>query len=539
MRIILTYVVSIILAIPALVSCSHGGYPRVLAEADRLCDSDADSAVRMLRRLEKRMTDQPEAVEMYWRLLLIKASDKASQPMCSPADIVAIVEYYKEKGDRQLLPEALYYAGRVFRTCNDALEARRYFLTAIETIDKSDVPEDFTRLKGKCLSQIGSVYLFQELCEESVRMYQKAFDLNHDSSDTIGMIFNLRDVANAYLTMSKPDSSLIYSDRGLALAENIRDTLFLNELYLLKAAARIEQERYDDAHDDYSKATLLMKGKPTIAQLSIGARLAYATGDTSECRKMASVMIADGNLHDRRWASRILAELAVAAGDQVESLNLIRNYIALDDSVSRIDRAQTILKMNSLYDYSIKESENYNLKAENKWLLTLFWCAVGILASLAFALITYIRYKRQQNTLMELKIEKLQTLRKEEEAKDKETVQRESDSVKSSNIYNEICRMLNSPLDSGTLSDAQWQEIASVIRRTYPDFENRLLSVCKMNENEMRVCLLLKMGLTPSAIATLTCHSKESVSSTRRRLFEKAFGQKKSPRDWDDFIRTL
>lgn len=534
-----SFLLSVVICLLTFVSCRHDGYPRVLSEADRLSEVDADSALRLLRPLEQRMTHGPEADEMYWRLLMVKVSDKALNTDCTPAQIERIVNYYKGKGDKQLLPEALYYAGRVYRTCNDALGARRYFLAAIEAIDNSDAPEDFAGLKGKCFSQIGSVYLYQDLCEESVRMYQQAFAINHESSDTTGMIFNLRDVANAYLTMSKPDSSLIYTDKGLTLAGQIRDTLFLNELYLLRSAARIERGEYGRAGADYLKAAMLVDGTPSMAQICIGARLAYATKDTAECRKMGAKMLSNGNLHDKRWAARILSELAVTAGDTEKSMNLIKQYIALDDTVTKLDRAQTILKMNALYDYSRKENENTVLKTQNTRLLTFFWCAIGIMASLAVSIVLYIRYKKQQHALMQLKIERLQALRRENDAKDKETVRKESASVESSEIYREICRMSNSPQGPNPLNDAQWKEIASVIEDTYPGFENRLLSLCRINENEMRVCLLIKMGFAPTLIAALTCHSKESVSATRRRLFEKAFGQKKSPRDWDDFIRTL
>ena len=43
----------------------------------------------------------------------------------------------------------------------------------------------------------------------------------------------------------------------------------------------------------------------------------------------------------------------------------------------------------------------------------------------------------------------------------------------------------------------------------------------------------------PKGIALLTAHSKESVASTRARLYQKFFGQKGSSKDWDDFVLSL
>lgn len=523
----------------AIVSCKHEGYPHILMEADRLADQDPDSALRLLKSIEERMSLEPEATEMYWKLLMIKASDKSYEPICTPAESERIVRYYSDSGDKELLPEALYYAGRVYRTYNDALEARKYFLRAIEEIDKSNTPDDFNRLKGKCLSQIGSVYLYQDLCGESVRMYQRAFEINHESNDTVGMIFNLRDVANAYLSMSKPDSSLIFSNRGIGLASATCDTLFLNELYLLRSAAEIECGDYKNAQHDLEKAESMFSGKPSIAQLTIGARLAYAIGDTVECGRIARKMFTEGNIHDKRWAARILAELMLRADNPGESMNMIKEYIILDDSVTKINRASTILKMNALYDYSRKEAENTALKAQNSKLVWIFWTSVALLASLFVSGMLYLRYKKQQHALMKLKIEKLEAMRKKYEAKDIVTIKKENASIESSEIYKLINRQINSPEGPKGLDESQWDEVSKAIETISPNFKQRLVSLCKMNDNEIKVCLLIKMGFAPSVIAALTYHSKESVSATRRRLFEKAFGQKRTPHEWDEFIRSM
>ena len=34
-------------------------------------------------------------------------------------------------------------------------------------------------------------------------------------------------------------------------------------------------------------------------------------------------------------------------------------------------------------------------------------------------------------------------------------------------------------------------------------------------------------------------HSKEAITSNRRRLYEKVFGKKGTPKDWDSFILSL
>jgi len=60
-----------------------------------------------------------------------------------------------------------------------------------------------------------------------------------------------------------------------------------------------------------------------------------------------------------------------------------------------------------------------------------------------------------------------------------------------------------------------------------------------MSEQDYHVCLLIKVRATPKDISTLTIHSKESVATTRSRLYQKIFGRKGSTHEWDEFIWSL
>ena len=67
----------------------------------------------------------------------------------------------------------------------------------------------------------------------------------------------------------------------------------------------------------------------------------------------------------------------------------------------------------------------------------------------------------------------------------------------------------------------------------------KLYSLYNMSDQDYRVSLLIKIRIQPKDIATLTTHSKESVASTRSRLYQKVFGKKGSTKDWDDFILSI
>ena len=98
-----------------LCACREGRYPRVLLQADSLAEVAPDSALRLLDGWADSVPTVPERVRMYYRLLTVKAADKAYITHTSDSIIRPVLDYYEQEGDRRLLPEAYYYAGRVYR----------------------------------------------------------------------------------------------------------------------------------------------------------------------------------------------------------------------------------------------------------------------------------------------------------------------------------------------------------------------------------------------------------------------------------------
>ena len=84
-----------------------------------------------------------------------------------------------------------------------------------------------------------------------------------------------------------------------------------------------------------------------------------------------------------------------------------------------------------------------------------------------------------------------------------------------------------------------WTELTEVVNSVYTGFTEKLYSLYRMSEQDYHVSLLIKVRIQPKDIALLTAHSKESVASTRSRLYSKVFGMKGSSKDWDDFILSL
>ena len=152
---------------------------------------------------------------------------------------------------------------------------------------------------------------------------------------------------------------------------------------------------------------------------------------------------------------------------------------------------------------------------------------------------TLLRKLGDENSLLRLELEEKKAtlyynnkvaMLENEKRQQAETV------IFSSDIYHRIQECLNG---GRSLSHHDWTALAEMVNSIYTGFTEKLYSLYRMSEQDYHVSLLIKVRVQPKDIALLTAHSKESVASTRSRLYSKVFGKKGSSKDWDDFVLTL
>ena len=152
---------------------------------------------------------------------------------------------------------------------------------------------------------------------------------------------------------------------------------------------------------------------------------------------------------------------------------------------------------------------------------------------------TLLRKLGDENSLLRLELEeKKATLNYNNKVAmlENEKRQQAETVIFSSDIYHRIQECLNG---GRSLSHHDWTALAEMVNSIYTGFTEKLYSLYRMSEQDYHVSLLIKVRVQPKDIALLTAHSKESVASTRSRLYSKVFGKKGSSKDWDDFVLTL
>ena len=521
-----------------------------------------------------------EDARMEERLRRIQAADKAFVVQESTDEIDSIVHYFEKHPSKELLPLSYYYAGRIYSDLEDAPQALDYFQKVLEC-----EPQD--SLAALAHSQMGSLLLRQRMVTASIEHVQAAYEYDVQQADTTGMIFDLRDMGNAFrCTEDEVDSCLNYYEEALRLATEQGDTLMQEELkgsiavYLiqtdsLQAARQLLHPLLVDINQrDASSASTLR---------SIAAEYYLKTGNTDSACIFFEQLTESGTLYAKQEAYRQLAKHSLAKGDLQKAADLLLNYEKYTDSIAITMQTEALSQADALFNYRLWERENQRLMKTMTKTKTIAAGAIGLLLLSGFTMLFLHERNKRKQIVQQLHMERMKELQEqqykrslaymeENEKKMKEleeqmektgqentllrkTIQKlkyanelasiqilehqQADKqVKSSSIYQRIQMRLNNKESIG-MNDEIWKELEEVVEQAYNGFLKRVEDLCPLNWQERNLCLLLKAGFSPSNIAILTAHSKQSISSTRSRLYERTFLEKGTPSQWDEFILSI
>jgi len=216
-------------------------------------------------------------------------------------------------------------------------------------------------------------------------------------------------------------------------------------------------------------------------------------------------------LTDREWFLLIIGMVVYAVLFVVTVQNSRRKMVAMHEKIRTLQESQQAQSSQSIAQNEAKIAE----------------------------LETLLKKLGDENSLLRLELEeKKATLDYHNKVARLENEKREhaETMIFSSDVYQRLQSCLN---HGRSLTQQDWTELTEVVNGIYTGFTEKLYSLYRMSEQDYHVSLLIKVRIQPKDIALLTAHSKESVASTRSRLYSKVFGMKGSSKDWDDFILSL
>lgn len=572
-----------ILLLMCICACTNKPYPQSLRVADSLIHNNPDSAVILLEELKRSMAFEPQATQMYYQLLTIKAKDKAYITHTSDSLIKTVVKYYKERKDRERLPETYYYAGRVYRDLGDAPQALEYLQKAIEsTKDCTDY-----RLISRIYSQTGTLYLYQDTYDQALEVFRKAYQYCLSDKDSIGMVYSLRDIGRTFTTLNCADSALYYYKGALNYAEQIHNNHLVGVVQAELSGLYIQLEMYPEAFTAIQCSNKYIKGHNIAPFYAILADYYYYTNQLDSATFYYTQIASFDDLYQKQGSYKGLGNIARKKGQYKEAMEYFDKYLIYTDSIKDITNTETIRKMQSLYNYQLKEKENSKLQRQaanyKLWNILLIFS----LLSLVFLFIAYHQFRKKKEQQQLVKQERIKQIQKERYAqsntyleKNKEQikevelslhkaeiekdqlrqdllkaqksliektneqitatqrVQKQSElALKHSDIYKKFHFAVQGSDEK--IGNDDWKELMCAVDEAYNQFTTRLLELYPMKTIEIQVCVLIKIGLSPAQIAFITIRSRQAISSIRKRLYSKVMGKDGTPEQWDIFISTF
>jgi uncharacterized protein YxeA len=211
------------------------------------------------------------------------------------------------------------------------------------------------------------------------------------------------------------------------------------------------------------------------------------------------------------------------------------------DSIQEITATEIVAQMHASYNYQLREKENIKLKEILAYKDKILFIATLIALVLMLSIIIALFYFRHKNLVLKIRIERKKRVETAIKlASFTEEYAHKEEELAKSHIAIRIKKILNDPDNvNKLLSEDDWTELERLIERLYPDFRERILEVSKLTSFKLHICLLLKAKIAIADIALLTQHSAEAITSARRRMAQKAFGENSTPVEWDDFIKSL
>lgn len=564
-------------------ACTNKPYPQSLRVADSLIHNNPDSAVILLEELKRSMAFEPQATQMYYQLLTIKAKDKAYITHTSDSLIKTVVKYYEERKDRERLPETYYYAGRVYRDLGDAPQALEYLQKAIEsTKDCTDY-----RLISRIYSQTGTLYLYQDTYDQALEVFRKAYQYCLSDKDSIGMVYSLRDIGRTFTTLNCADSALYYYKGALNYAEQIHNNHLVGVVQAELSGLYIQLEMYPEAFTAIQCSNKYIKGHNIAPFYAILADYYYYTNQLDSATFYYTQTASFDDLYQKQGSYKGLGNIARKKGQYKEAMEYFDKYLICTDSIKDITNTETIRKMQSLYNYQLKEKENSKLQRQaanyKLWNILLIFS----LLSLVFLFIAYHQFRKKKEQQQLVKQERIKQIQKERYAqsntyleKNKEQikevelslhkaeiekdqlrqdllkaqksliektneqitatqrVQKQSElALKHSDIYKKFHFAVQGSDEK--IGNDDWKELMCAVDEAYNQFTTRLLELYPMKTIEIQVCVLIKIGLSPAQIAFITIRSRQAISSIRKRLYSKVMGKDGTPEQWDNFISTF
>ena len=576
--------VSIVPTLLSVVSCGQQAADRDISAADSLSEAAPQRAMTLIDSLEGEST-MNKSRHMKVLLLKAKVRNKLAMPM-STDSLKYIADYFDKHGDSNERMLAYYILGCAYFDGKDAPMALQYFHEAAAKADTTDSSCDFKNL-SRIYTFLGEI-LYKHLSPENALIAQKqAIKYAKLAKDTLNAICGYQRLTETYYYLGKYDSVISISDKSSKLfrkygyinyaASSYGIPIFImvenGETNKVKPYLRI-YEKESGLYD--TKVNKVKKGHEIHYYIKGMCYLNEDKLDSAEYffRKELNET-SDYNNHQAAAKGLYMLYKKRCNNDSVTKYAEMWNA-ATDSAYARMS-TEHLQQMQAMYNYN---ANKLLADKKNKEAITYkYWSIILIFAfTLSICIILLIQQKRKKDIAINQQLNAKNTMnlllleKKEKELdhaicakiKDEKLIKQKTaeieelnkkicelcgDSWKEQNVSSIKGNILNIALIehlhvlSGTSRKATYEDkkqLISYAERNMPNFMNYLnIRKNKLSDIEILICILIKFKFITSEITCLLDISSQRLTTTRRRLNNKIFGNTGGAKDFDYSIKRI
>lgn len=501
----------------------RGNETTLLHRAESLMQESPDSALSIL-------TSIPHPEKLYgsnradYALFLTHAKIKLRLHHSSDSLIRIAVDYYDKRWNDERKMQAYYYRGCVYRSMRCMDLAVKDFLHALKVIPKKS---EYLYL-GAIYARLAGCYEEQNLYEDAKQAHHKAYEIYIKQNKNSDLFYALRGIGHVFVLQHQLDSSLVYYQKALDLAETIGNdyykSVMLGELGILynekgeshKANQYLSQSIYSAPEGTSLFTEYLWKGR-TLRNLQL----------MDSARYYLNLSKSSPFIFNRGGSYKELYQLEKEEKNYPAALAAVDSFIFYLDSIYNTTKVAETTRLTAQYEielYQQKLAGRYKVKV----LLLLLLFIIGGVICLWIDKRRKNKYLELQNQLMKSRTD---VLSGDEDRENCYSVNIEK--LKSSlelclklfyrtEAYEKLLFLEKKMGINISLSVHEGQMICDGIYESFGDIMLKLkIQYVELTKEDMLYCIFLLLGCSKETILSCTRASEGAFKSRKSRMKDK------------------
>lgn len=514
----------------SLIFAACGADHRVALAEKLMAEKETDSAMVVMRGIEKPQRDLSERDYALYALLMSEAVHRKEQlNAATDTLLLPAIKYFSQSGDSLYAERALYCKAHLDRRLYRLDDAMQSFLKALLFLQGSGNDEQFYRVN----TWLGVVCLNQEEYSGKVRYSKEALKAALRLGNPFYKNLALCDIATGYYFRDELDSALHYAQAAYDAA--LADSLPRQLVYVYTDLGSIYAKRgeHERALEYINKSIELRPATDSLAiqgLYSIKVDLFRNLGQYDSAYHYFRLAAASPNLGTQADACNAMAKVYHQMGRASDAYSLLLRYTELVDTLRKQRHTEEAIALQELYQHEQLSVENLYWRsqvAERQskvyWMtsvsLLLLWIASGVYA-------IYRRNHRRllmQQRQLASQQEELHLQRKISSENRRRMVELEKKEAKlKETFFRRLSQRVVQEIERGgniILSDEDWDDIVQNADVIFDGFTKRLQQQYpNLNKDDLRYCCMVKMKLSQSEMSQIMHLEKDSVKKRLKRI---------------------